>query len=692
MFKKQHLALAIAATLAAANAQAFNADSFTVSGYVKNETAALTKDGTFNGQATSPSDTTKYNDSGDLIKSETSVKLFVNGDVGEGSSMHAELLLHNDSKAKGSHFKNSDSYTQSEFLRELYVDTTAGDWDVRVGKQQVVWGTADGAKFMDMINPTDYREMAQNAMAESRIPVWMINAEKYLDNGANIQVVLSQPRENVFAGLNRDIATGLRSTSAGSATNVGHDKGNPYILKGVDSITGEYNGFLNGTPDIGNIAAGFYGLFGAALGQSSSTTVGGFAVMTNFTGFSSISASLPATLTGYATNGGGNDGTAVLNAFAGNYDTNLLNATPGTATPSTTTDFGSTKDSIFEYMSNATFATFDTFANAKSEYVFDMPDDTDVDLSFRFKNSTSNGVNYSAAYSYNYDKNPVINLSWRDANTGAEVTPTVGSRTYFDGSGNPTGTSSGAYSTYTVTASGYGACAAGTSALAVTGCTSGTGTEYLNLRFTQTLERAHNIGGSFDFALDTESLGPVVIRGEGVYTKDSRQPIVDKGRLSIGDLSRSLTMQKADKFKYVIGADVTALTDMMVSAQFIQERNLDFVDTASDITLDTAETKYTADFASMHMTNGFKKALKNKEFYSLFLSKPFGDSGEGRWNNILMLEEGGGRWNRFDVEYSLSNDLIGSIEYNKYWGDANSQFGQLEAASNIQLGLKYLFE
>jgi hypothetical protein len=104
--------------------------------------------------------------------------------------MHAELLLQNDSKAKGSHFKNNDSYTQSEFLRELYVDTTLGDWDLRIGKQQVVWGTADGAKLLDIINPTDYREMAQNTMAESRIPVWMLKADRYLDNGANVQMVI----------------------------------------------------------------------------------------------------------------------------------------------------------------------------------------------------------------------------------------------------------------------------------------------------------------------------------------------------------------------------------------------------------------------------------------------------------------------------------------------------------------------
>ena len=710
MFKKQHLALAIAATLAAGSAQAFNAENFTVSGYVKNETAALTKDGTFNGQDTGPTDTTKYNDSGDLIKSESSVKLFINGDVGESSSMHAELLLHNDSKAKGSHFKNSDSYTQSEFLRELYVDTQAGDWDMRLGKQQVVWGTADGAKFMDMINPTDYREMAQNAMAESRIPVWMINAEKYLDNGANVQVVLSQPRENVFAGLNRDINTATRGTSAFSGTNPGQDAGNPFVLLGVDSITGYNNGFLNIAPDIGSVAAGFYGMFkptvaGSTLSVAAGDSVLPYVTFTTVSQFSDMVAgagagtfgafdgmipkagtvadpALSDVLAGYATqgaaiNGGAADGNAVLTAFVAGYgyETNLISGddfvTSGTA-----------QNSAFEYMGNTTFATFNAFANAQSRYKFDMPNDLDSDISLRYKNTTENGLNYSLAYSYAYDKNPVINLSWRGTD-GSKLTPTV-TTSYFDANGSSVASTSAvgyAYTTHTLSVAGYGGI--------VQQANGGDGTGVATLEFEQTLERAQNIGAAFDFSLDTEPFGPVVIRAEGVYTKDSRQPVVDLGAFSIGHLTEGLKMEKADKFRYVIGADVTALTDMMVSAQFIQERNLDFVDGTSDY---HGLGRYTADFASMHMSNNFKKGIENKEFYSLFLSKPFGASGEGRWNNILMLEEGGGRWNRFDVEYSLSNDLIGSIEYNKYWGDANSQFGQLEAASNVQVGLKYLFE
>ena len=92
------------------------------------------------------------------------------------------------------------------------------------------------------------------------------------------------------------------------------------------------------------------------------------------------------------------------------------------------------------------------------------------------------------------------------------------------------------------------------------------------------------------------------------------------------------------------------------------------------------------------MSNDLQKGYKNKEFYSLFLSKPFGPSDEHRWNNIVMYEEGGGYWNRFDVEYSFTDNLIGTGEWNQYWGDEDTQFGQFKKSSNVQLGLRYLFD
>jgi hypothetical protein len=86
------------------------------------------------------------------------------------------------------------------------------------------------------------------------------------------------------------------------------------------------------------------------------------------------------------------------------------------------------------------------------------------------------------------------------------------------------------------------------------------------------------------------------------------------------------------------------------------------------------------------------KGYPVQNYYSLFFSKPFGPSQEHRWNNITIYEQrGSGWWNRFDVEYSFSDNLIGSAELNLYWGGENTLFGQFEDSSNFQVGLKYLF-
>jgi len=744
MLKKQYLALAVSAALTASAAQAFDAGSFTITGHIKNETGILQNSGSFNGETTSTTDTTQHHQGTDGMKSESSVRLFVNGDVGDSSSMHAELLLQTDPQDE----TDLREFSQSEYLRELYIDTEAAGWDFRVGKQQVVWGTADGAKLLDLINPTDYREMAQNKPDESRIPVWMLKADKYNDDGSSFQAIISQPRENVFAGLNREISTTRRTNGAfanGTYTNstwsnasnfaqwssdtagVGHDKGSPFILKGVDSITGQYNGFLNIVPDLGSVAA----LFGRAFqnagtntndgldpnrlyGAHTGFTVGAFNSSTKLSTFSNSLSGAIATYgstqgTGFEAlnfgttfywgddDGNPNDGTEysatsaatptgssgagsywsggdTLGAFAAKFGSNLNNT--GTTAV----------DSVFEYMDRTSFGTFNAFVNADSEYVYDMPKDKDLNLALAFRNSTANGLNYSMNYSYNYDPNPVIKLSWRDPN-GNEIT-TTRSSSFYTADTDSDNTADAYKSAYLYFNTSAVSSAAGTNA---------------TLRMTETMERAHNIGGSLDFAVDTENLGPVVIRAEGVYQKDVYSPIIDRGALAIGDLTQALKMTKGDKFKYVIGADFNVFTDMMVSGQFIQERNLDYVDRNVDFdgsttcnatdSMNTANCGvYTADFAAMHMSNGFKKAEENKEFYSLFFSKPFGASGEGRWNNILMLEEGGGRWNRFDIEYSMTDSLIGSIEFNNYWGDSNTQFGQLNDASNIQLGLKYLLQ
>lgn len=77
-----------------------------------------------------------------------------------------------------------------QWLRECYLDILTDRLDLRLGKQQVVWGTADGVRILDLVNPLDYREWTLKDYIDSRLPLWMINAEgKILMNG-QLQLLL----------------------------------------------------------------------------------------------------------------------------------------------------------------------------------------------------------------------------------------------------------------------------------------------------------------------------------------------------------------------------------------------------------------------------------------------------------------------------------------------------------------------
>ncbi len=62
-------------------------------------------------------------------------------------------------------------------LREAYLDATVGETFLRIGKQQVVWGKADGLKVLDVVNPQDFREFILDDFDDSRIPLWTLMAD-----------------------------------------------------------------------------------------------------------------------------------------------------------------------------------------------------------------------------------------------------------------------------------------------------------------------------------------------------------------------------------------------------------------------------------------------------------------------------------------------------------------------------------
>ncbi|MBF0357119.1 MAG: RNA polymerase-associated protein rapA [Magnetococcales bacterium] len=574
-----------------------------VSGVLKNETAFFTNNGPTTGSLQTYNGTTNQS-AGEMLKFENSLNLFVNGDISDTTSIHGQFNLVADTEgADGYRYHASDS--QNDVLRELYVDTTTGPLDWRIGKQQVVWGTADGIKLLDIVNPTDWREFVQNTTEDARIPVWMIKAEADVGENGNMQFIVAQRKENAIPGMDKS-----------------GDPGQPFKMLGVDTITGQSNGFLSIVPALGLVSNSFFVAYGSGAGLSAATGT---------------------TVQGYVTA----SGAAALNTVAQSTNSSRTNLIDGAAWDT------NNPNSTFEYMPNATFATFDAFVNATSEYRREYPEEIDPNLGFRYKNSIGNNFNFSLNYLWHYDANPYVDLHW-EGTTGQTITTTT------------TGTN-----TLTLADS--------------TGAYGGNAGKAANLVFTEKLNRIHSLGTAFDYALDLESTGPVVLRGEFLYDKDTKAPVIDRTKLGYGDLVGAMQSKNADMFKYVLGADFTFFTNLMVSGQFIQFVNLDHYDG------DPSSGIYTADATTMHLSNGLKKAGKYKEFGSIFLSKPFGAEQQGRWNNILMVEEGGGYWNRIDVEYAYTDEVIFTSEYNAYFGEKDTMFGQFANSSNLQVGMKYIF-
>ncbi|MEN8174226.1 MAG: RNA polymerase-associated protein rapA [Pseudomonadota bacterium] len=727
MFKRTAISTAVTLALAVpVVALALEAGGLEITGYLKNETSVFTNSGQTTSSISSKLDTSDSHDAGDLLKFENSLRLFINGDIGDDASWHADVnFIYDTEGVDGTggddrwDFQSHERFTQHDWLRELYVDAFFGGWDFRLGKQQVVWGTADGIKLLDIINPTDFRELNQNTFEDSRIPIWMLKAETDVTDTGNVQFIVAQHEENKIPGLSED-----------------GDTGQPFIMKGVETITGEVNGFLNVAPALAKVATSFN--TAATLGMingvpsplglvpTSGLTVDGFAGVPVDVGTAPGAILLPGhplynpdnTAPGFIPlNGIAQFGLATTPGADPNgnmWVTNLMNIN-GPQPQDVTWNPGVAR-SGFEYMPNATFATFNTFDGIDSKYRRDYPGEENVNAGFRWKQNLDNGLNYSLNYFYHYSANPDINLSWNDSVTGERLTvQRAPAGDFIDNSTGapgpdgmpdladfsqslgpnevPSDVSTNPFDTTTILLHNSAGQYYGT--FDPTGGFGAHTTNDPELRFNEELHRVHSLGASFDYGVDNFPV-PVVVRGEFLYDKDDKQPVVDKRLLGIGDLSNALVMEDADYFKYVLGVDVTVLTNLLVSGQFIQFINLDYEDSSRRCTTQTGTSydcsKYTADFATLNMSNGLNQGYEFKEFVSLFFSKPFGEAQRGRWNNITIWEDGGGWWNRFDVEYSFTDSLVGTVEWNNYWGDEDTTFGQFDKSSNFQLGIKYIIE
>lgn len=81
--------------------------------------------------------------------------------------------------------------TQSSLeLKELYADTNLRKWRIRLGKQQIVWGTSDGIKILDIANPQSFREGVLEQAELARTPLWAAKAVRSIGQRSTVEWIL----------------------------------------------------------------------------------------------------------------------------------------------------------------------------------------------------------------------------------------------------------------------------------------------------------------------------------------------------------------------------------------------------------------------------------------------------------------------------------------------------------------------
>lgn len=74
--------------------------------------------------------------------------------------------------------------------RELYADWFTTNFDIRIGKQKIIWGQTAGAFVNDILTPVDLREFLTQDMSDLRVGINALNIQRYF--GSNyLQMIVS---------------------------------------------------------------------------------------------------------------------------------------------------------------------------------------------------------------------------------------------------------------------------------------------------------------------------------------------------------------------------------------------------------------------------------------------------------------------------------------------------------------------
>lgn len=152
MNKKMFLSILLLATIMLPVHAQFGNDNIRLNGYVRNYTGVLT------------------NEAGDLSILQNTFNLNFSSRGDKIAFTVNPYLYH---------------YFDRELelgLREAYMDMYFNNFDIRVGKQQIIWGKAEGVFITDVVAPKDLREFLLPDFDEIRLGITVLKLNYYFGN------------------------------------------------------------------------------------------------------------------------------------------------------------------------------------------------------------------------------------------------------------------------------------------------------------------------------------------------------------------------------------------------------------------------------------------------------------------------------------------------------------------------------
>ena len=126
-----------------------------------------------------------YTDDGHFSKFKTLAKVRLNGRLSDRVSFQLGGHLQYDPVFEFETFYPDaveDDQKFDGYVDETFIDIDANDWDIRIGRQHIVWGEMVGLFFADVISAIDLREFVLPDFDLIRIPQWAIRAEYFKDD------------------------------------------------------------------------------------------------------------------------------------------------------------------------------------------------------------------------------------------------------------------------------------------------------------------------------------------------------------------------------------------------------------------------------------------------------------------------------------------------------------------------------